>query len=110
MNNWSAMYGASSSAFGITTAGEWSFAINDCGLYVNAVGKGTRYEGTFDGNARIGDCAPWNDYSTWDQSIKDGLKSLGMSTMDVLGDSFFWTWKIAAKTLCTLAGIRKLDG
>jgi glucan 1,3-beta-glucosidase len=93
-NNWSAMYGASSSAFGITTAGEWSFAINDCGLYVNAVGKGTRYEGTIEGNARIGDCAPWNDYSTWDQSIKDGLKSLGMSTMDALGDSFFWTWKI----------------
>jgi glucan 1,3-beta-glucosidase len=96
-NNWSAMYGGSSTALGITTAGEWIFAINDCGLYVNTVGKGTRYEGTFDGNARIGDCAPWNNYSTWDQSIKDGLKSLGMSTMVALGDLFFWTWKIAAK-------------
>ncbi|KAG8807447.1 hypothetical protein FRC17_004454, partial [Serendipita sp. 399] len=54
-DSWSAMTAASLNGFGLTAAGEWSFAINDCGLYVNAVGGGTRYEGTFDGKPRLGD-------------------------------------------------------
>ncbi|CCA73562.1 related to EXG1-exo-beta-1,3-glucanase (I/II), major isoform [Serendipita indica DSM 11827] len=91
---WSAATAASMSAFGQTGAGEWSLAINDCGLYLNTVGGGTRYEGTFDGQPRIGSCAPWQDYATWDQSIKDALRNLALASMDSLQDSFFWTWRI----------------
>lgn len=93
-NSWAGEFGGSMSAFGITAAGEWSYAINDCGLYVNAVGEGTRYEGTFDSTTRLGSCDPWNDYGSWNQSIKDGLRDLSKSTMDSLGDWFFWTWTI----------------
>lgn len=97
--NWGDLFGSSMSSFGITAAGEWSHAINDCGLYVNAVGRGTRYEGTFPGTTtRLGDCARWNDYSTWDASIKSGLRDLSASTMDALGDWFFWTWRIGEAT------------
>ncbi|KAG8764321.1 hypothetical protein FRC15_007690, partial [Serendipita sp. 397] len=96
--SWSANTEASLNAFGLTGAGEWSFAINDCGLYVNAVGMGTRYEGTMDGKPRTGDCAPWIDYTTWDQSTKDSLRGLGLSSMDSLRDSFFWTWRIGEST------------
>lgn len=39
-----------SSGLGFTAAGEWSNAINDCGLFVNGVGLGTRYEGTYAGS------------------------------------------------------------
>ncbi|KIM27166.1 glycoside hydrolase family 5 protein [Serendipita vermifera MAFF 305830] len=93
--NWGDLFGGSMSAFGITAAGEWSHAINDCGLYVNAVGRGTRYEGTFPGfTAVLGDCARWNDYTTWTPATKAGLRDLSASTMDALGDWFFWTWRI----------------
>ena len=93
--DWSSRFGGSMSAFGITAAGEWSHAINDCGLYVNAVGRGTRYEGTFPGfTTKLGDCARWNDYTTWDAATKSGLRDLSSATMDALGDWFFWTWRI----------------
>jgi aryl-phospho-beta-D-glucosidase BglC (GH1 family) len=93
-NSWASMFTASSASFGLTAAGEWSFAVNDCGEYLNGVGEGTRYEGTFDGNPVVGSCEPWNDYTTWDASTIAGLKSLGEASMDALGNSFFWTWKI----------------
>ena len=93
-SNWAGLLGDSMSAFGMTAAGEWSNAINDCGLYLNAVGQGTRYEGTFEGAPRIGSCDQWNNYQTWDQATKDSLKSFSMSTMDALQNWFFWTWRI----------------
>jgi len=93
------MFTTSQSSFGLTAAGEWSFAINDCGEYVNGVGIGTRYEGTFDGNPVIGSCDTWNDYTTWDASTIAALKSLGEASMDALGNSFFWTWKIGVSSI-----------
>jgi glucan 1,3-beta-glucosidase len=93
---WGAMFGDPMNVFGLTAAGEWSYAVNDCGLYVNRVGSGTRYEGTYDGHPVIGDCTAdgWLDYRTWDATIKDSLRSLALSSMDALGNSFFWTWRI----------------
>lgn len=93
-SRWAGMFADASNAFGLTTAGEWSHAINDCGLYLNAVGRGTRYEGTFESTTRIGDCAQWDDYSTWSQDTKDALRGMSLSTMDALQNWFFWTWRI----------------
>ena len=62
-----------------------SNAINDCGLYLNAVGMGTRYEGTFAGSSTAaGKCSTWNDWDKWDQTTKDNLKQFMMSSMDAL--------------------------
>lgn len=62
-----------------------SNAINDCGLYLNAVGVGTRYEGTFPGTTTaVGNCSTWNDWDKWDQTTKDNLKQFMMSSMDAL--------------------------
>src|SRR5258706_746049 len=60
-----------------------SNAINDCGLYLNAVGMGTRYEGTFAGSSTtaVGKCSTWNAWDKWDQTTKDGLKQFMMSSM-----------------------------
>jgi hypothetical protein len=78
------------SAFGLTAAGEFSNAINDCGLYVNGVGLGTRYEGTYPGyTTAVGSCTSWEDYSTWDQSLKDSTKQFALSSMDALQVSLF---------------------
>ena len=53
------MNNSMNSGMGFTAAGEWSNAINDCGLFVNGVGLGTRYEGTFAGfsGQGTGDCS-----------------------------------------------------
>ena len=93
-----------------------SNAINDCGLYLNAVNVGTRYEGTFAGSSTgVGKCSTWNDWDKWDQTTKDNLKQFMMSSMDALQVStlssglcskltprsqnyFFWTWKIGNST------------
>ncbi|KAG8838001.1 hypothetical protein FRC18_006834 [Serendipita sp. 400] len=91
---WAGDFSNANSAFGVTTAGEWSHAINDCGLYVNAVGRGTRYEGTFETTTVLGSCDTWNDHTTWDQSTKDSLRQMSLSTMDALQNWFFWTWRI----------------
>jgi glucan 1,3-beta-glucosidase len=83
--SWGGMINQSMSAFGLTAAGEFSNAINDCGLFVNGVGLGTRYEGTYTGTwPKVGDCGPWVDYSTWDQTMKNSIKQFALSSMDAL--------------------------
>ena len=72
----------SMSNFGLTTAGEFSNAVNDCGLYVNGVGKGTRYEGEFPGFDRVGSCDAWLDYQSWDAETKKNYMTYTQGHMD----------------------------
>ncbi|KAF8636641.1 hypothetical protein AX17_003449 [Amanita inopinata Kibby_2008] len=92
---WGQVVNASLGEFGLTSAGEYSNAITDCGLYLNGVNLGTRYEGTYPGfPKRVGDCTPWTDWSNYDQEMKNGLKQFSLASMDALQNYFFWTWKI----------------
>ncbi|CAL1705014.1 unnamed protein product [Somion occarium] len=93
---WAAGQNNSIGNFGLTTAGEFSNAINDCGLYVNGVNLGTRYEGTYTpGNwPRVGSCQQWTDYQTWDDDMKQDIMNFALASMDALQHYFFWTWKI----------------
>ncbi|KAI0079030.1 glycoside hydrolase [Panus rudis PR-1116 ss-1] len=72
--------------FGITITGEFSAAINDCGLWV----KGAGVQPSF------GDCTQWNDWQNWTQDMKDGIKKFAMASMDAMHfpGYFFWTWKV----------------
>lgn len=82
---WAAAQNTSMSQFGLTVAGEFSLAINDCGLYVNGVGLGTRYEGTYQGSSTaIGPCEPWTDYATWSDSMKADIQQFALASMDAL--------------------------
>lgn len=94
--NWARDTNDTLNKVGLVTAGEWSAAINDCGQWVNGVDLGTRYDGTYAGfeNDKTGDCAHWNDYTTWSDEEKKLLRSYVMSSMDALQHWFFWTWKI----------------
>ncbi|KAG7086576.1 hypothetical protein E1B28_002522 [Marasmius oreades] len=82
--------------FGMTIAGEFSNAINDCGLWVNGVGQGVRYDGTFtaEPSPRVGDCTQWTDWTRFDDATKTQIKQFAMASMDGLYNYFFWTWKI----------------
>ncbi|EJF57265.1 glycoside hydrolase [Dichomitus squalens LYAD-421 SS1] len=88
-NSWGKSLNDSRSAFGVTMAGEFSNAINDCGLYVNGVGGSARYGAG---------CEYWQDASGWSDETKQGLLNFALASMDALGDWFFWTWKIGNST------------
>lgn len=85
-SRWGADINTTQSTFGVITAGEWSVAVNDCGLFVDGVGKPVAYGG---------DCTQWDNWESWDQTTKDDLKTFALATMDALQNWFFWTWKIA---------------
>jgi aryl-phospho-beta-D-glucosidase BglC (GH1 family) len=93
---WGAQINTSMSAFGMTTAGEWSNAVTDCGLWVNGVGLGTRYEGNYTGDTSpaVGSCEPWTNWQAYDATTKKNIQIFAEASMDALQNWFFWTWKI----------------
>ncbi|KAG8916640.1 hypothetical protein FRC01_002945 [Tulasnella sp. 417] len=92
---WAATQNTSWNNFGFTLAGEFSLGANDCGRWINGVGQGTRWEGTYTGgDGTNGDCTEWNDYASWTQDRKDSFRQLAMNSFDALQHWFFWTWKI----------------
>ncbi|WVQ73941.1 hypothetical protein IAR50_003522 [Cryptococcus sp. DSM 104548] len=97
---WASGTNTTSNTFGPTIAGETSAAWNDCGKWVNNVGAGSRYDGTYEGYSgkAIGSCDYWNDYTQWNQSTVDALNHFMLGTMDAMQNFFFWTWKIGNST------------
>jgi len=92
---WGGLVNASMATFGFTNAGEFSNAVTDCGLYLNGVGQGTRYEGTYAGVwPVIGNCSTWTDYENYDNATKAAILQFVLASMDALQNYFFWTWKI----------------
>ncbi|KAH0830445.1 exo-beta-1,3-glucanase [Lanmaoa asiatica] len=98
-NTWASNFNTSMAAFGLSAAGEFSNAVTDCGLWVNGVGLGTRYEGNYTGSwPVIGSCTPWTDWQNWNTAMKTGILNFAMASMDALQNWFFWTWKIGASS------------
>lgn len=93
---WGNLVNASMGAFGLTSAGEFSNAVTDCGLWVNGVNQGTRYEGTYAAGSspRVGSCTQWTDWQSYDTGTKNDIKNFALASMDALQNYFFWTWKI----------------
>jgi glucan 1,3-beta-glucosidase len=98
---WAMNYNNSMTNFGLSFSGEWSLAVNDCGVYLNNVGNGARFDGTYiaPGSTTptftaVGDCTTWNDWPTWDDDRKAGLQQVAYAHMDATQNWFFWTWKI----------------
>ncbi|TFK68459.1 glycoside hydrolase [Pluteus cervinus] len=86
---WASAMNSSQTGFGITTAGEYSNGINDCGLFLRGISGDHTY---------TGDCSVWQDSSNWSEGTKAGLLQFALASMDALGDTFFWTWKIGNST------------
>ena len=77
---------SSRSTFGMTITGELSNAINDCGLFVNGVNLGTRYEGNYTGGPwpMVGSCEPWTDWTTWNDTMKADIQQYALASMSAL--------------------------
>ncbi|WWC89117.1 uncharacterized protein L201_004035 [Kwoniella dendrophila CBS 6074] len=97
---WASSTNTTFQSYGPVNTGEWSAAWNDCGQWVNNVGSGSRYDGTYDGyaNKATGSCDYWNDYTQWNQSTIAALNHFVLGSMDAFQDYFFWTWKIGNST------------
>ncbi|KAF7798807.1 hypothetical protein EIP86_010032 [Pleurotus ostreatoroseus] len=92
--SWGASLNGSRENIGVTIAGEFSNGINDCGLYV----VGLNAQGVSTPPSTAADCDLYNNWDTWNATMKDGFMNLALATMDALGDWFFWTWKIGNDT------------
>ena len=100
-NDWGETMNSTMTNFGMTSAGEFSNAVTDCGLWLTDVNEGTRYEGTYTRDGpwpRVGSCTQWTDWQNWDQQMKNDVKTFAMASMDALQNWFFWTWKIGNST------------
>lgn len=101
-----------STGFGPTLLGEWSQADTDCSLYLNGMGNGARWNGSFSGT--IGqprcptldsrcDCGAANaDPSTFTDDFKLFLQTWAEAQMSAFEHSwgwFYWTWKTEAAPL-----------
>ncbi|KAG7087419.1 hypothetical protein E1B28_013387 [Marasmius oreades] len=97
---WGREFNQSMADFGLSLAGEWSNAINDCGLWLNGIPEGTRYDGTYAGGqvTAVGSCDKWTDWQNFSDDTKSQLKKFAMASMDGLQNWFFWTWKIGASS------------
>ncbi|KAJ3900736.1 glycoside hydrolase family 5 protein [Lentinula edodes] len=88
-SEWAIATNQSSKAFGITLGGEFSTAINDCGLWLNGIGPGSSNP----------ECPMWDDWASYNASTIASLKQVTLATMDALQNFFFWTWKIGNSTV-----------
>ncbi|KAF2186559.1 glycoside hydrolase family 5 protein [Zopfia rhizophila CBS 207.26] len=81
-----------------TISGEWTGGITDCAKWLNGKGKGARYDGTFGGSSRIGDCAGKSVGSVAALS-GDDKQNIGrfieaqLDAFEKASGWIFWTWK-----------------
>lgn len=70
----------------MSTAGEFSNAVTDCGLWVNGVGQGVRYDGTYVAGSfpDLGSCTPWTDWQNYNSAMKTAIKNFALASMDAL--------------------------
>lgn len=85
-STWAVPQNNSMKQFGLTITGEFSNAINDCGLWVNGVNQGSRYDGTYylGGFPFVGDCTSWQDWQSWDDDMKADIKQFALASMSAL--------------------------
>lgn len=65
-------------------------ADHSCGKWVNNVGQGSRYDGTYSdyNGAPLGSCDYWNDYTQWNASTKADFKHFAGASMDAYQVSY----------------------
>lgn len=81
-----------------TIVGEWSGAQTDCAKWLNGMGRGARYDGTFPGSTRVGDCVGKYQGTVDALSGEDkyNLRRYIEAQLDAYEQSsgwIYWTWK-----------------
>jgi glucan 1,3-beta-glucosidase len=80
-----------------TISGEWTGAMTDCAKWLNGLGVGARYDGTYTingGSYKIGDCTG-KDVGTVDdmmQADKDNIQTFIAAQLDAFEKAAGWIW------------------
>lgn len=91
---WAGSFNTSTRDFGLTIGGEWSLAVNDCGLWLNSVTEGAYFDGTHSGSSQYyGSCEQYTDVSQFSDDFKQQLQDFTLANMDTFQNFMFWTWK-----------------
>lgn len=94
---WASGFNNSALNFGVTVGGEWSLAPNDCGIWLNAVGEGAKYDGTHsDGTAATGSCTNYIDVANFSNNFKQQLQAFTYASMDTFQNFMFWSTSMKA--------------
>ncbi|TFK22532.1 exo-beta-1,3-glucanase [Coprinopsis marcescibilis] len=81
---WGGYFNRTKRMHGMTIGGEFSAAINDCGLYIREVGVDSPHPL----------CDLYNAWEEWTPEMKEGLRNFILASFDAIGDFFWWTWRI----------------
>lgn len=77
--------------------GEWTAAMTDCAPYLNGYGVGSRYDGTYPGSPKVGDCGPINDIGSWTDTFKNDMRGFIEAQLEVFDHYtqgyMFWNFK-----------------
>ncbi|KAL8810338.1 MAG: hypothetical protein Q9223_003210 [Gallowayella weberi] len=81
-----------------TVVGEWTGAQTDCAKWLNGLGKGARYDGTFPDSSWTGDCKGkyTGTVAGLSSEDKNNIRSYVEAQLDAYEQHtgwFFWTWK-----------------
>ncbi|KAG7799680.1 hypothetical protein KL929_000596 [Ogataea haglerorum] len=76
--------------------GEWAAAITDCAFWLNGVGRGARYDGSFQSTKKLGGCAYANDFGEWTNERRIEVRKLIEAQLDLYNQTsgfIFWCYK-----------------
>jgi aryl-phospho-beta-D-glucosidase BglC (GH1 family) len=104
---WKTKYQRSKDHFAMTVTGEFSAAVNDCGVYLNGMKLGSRLNGDFDHPSLNGDnnakpctncaCYKYTNYGNYTTEFKGFLKKFVERQMETFeaggGGWFFWNFR-----------------
>ncbi|KAI4521815.1 glycoside hydrolase family 5 protein [Schizophyllum commune Loenen D] len=80
-----------------TVVGEWTLALTDCAKYLNGLGVGARWDGTYPDTHRLGSCDKWTGAGDkFDDKYREQLRAFRDAQVRtwLQGQGyFFWTWK-----------------
>lgn len=81
-----------------TISGEWTGAMTDCAKWLNGKDKGARYDGTFDGSSKVGECTGKSTGTVAGLSSTDktNIRKFIEAQLDGYEKAsgwIFWTWK-----------------
>lgn len=76
--------------------GEWSAALTDCSYWLNGVGRGARWDGTYQSSTYFGSCENVQSFDMLTDTEKENYRKYIEAQLDafqIKGGWIFWCWK-----------------
>ncbi|KAF1937654.1 glucan 1,3-beta-glucosidase precursor [Clathrospora elynae] len=94
-----------------TFVGEWTGAMTDCAKYLNGFDRGARYDGTFPGSTKVGDCGWQSNLSQWPQQYKDDTRryiEAQIAAFETKTQGWFW-WNFKTESAAEWDAFQLID-